>query len=250
MMTPLVAQMVKYLPTMWETWVRSLGWEDPLEKEMAPHSSTLAWRIPWMKEPRGLQSMGSQRVWHDWATSLSLVNYEYYSIVWIDHIFFVRLSVDGHLGYVYIFALVTNIAWWRGSAQGPICWHRRTCRSLGICCTSCFHSLLLATPSKEDAQRAETSIGFHFHSVHFSKWSRLVAKLVKNPPAIAEDPDPIPGPGRSPGEGIGYPLQYSWASLGAQLVKNLSAMQETWVRSLAWEDPLENVMATHSSILA
>ena len=162
MMTSLVAQMVKYLPTMRETRVRSLGWEDPLEKEMATHSSTLAWRIPWM-----LQSMGSQRVRHDWATSLLLLNNEDYSIVWIDHIFFVHLSVDGHLGYVYIFALVTNIAWWRGSAQGPICWHRRTCRTLGTCCTSCFHSLLLATLNKEDAQRAETGIGFHFHQHSF-----------------------------------------------------------------------------------
>ena len=52
------------------------------------------------------------------------------------------------------------------------------------------------------------------------------------------------------GEGIGYPLQYSWASLVAQLVKNLPAMPETWVWSLSWEDPLENGKATHSSILA
>ena len=60
-----MAQMVKCLPTMQETWVRSLGREDPLEKEMAPHSSTLAWKIPWMEEPGRLQSMGSQRVRHD-----------------------------------------------------------------------------------------------------------------------------------------------------------------------------------------
>ena len=58
----LVAQRLKHLPAMWETWVQSLGWEDPLEKEMATHSSILAWRIPWMEEPGGLQSMGSQRV--------------------------------------------------------------------------------------------------------------------------------------------------------------------------------------------
>ena len=70
--TSLVAQMIKRLPTMQETWVRSLGWEDLLEKEMATHSSTLAWRIPWMEEPGGLKSMGSQRVGHDWATSISL----------------------------------------------------------------------------------------------------------------------------------------------------------------------------------
>ena len=60
----------------------------------------------------------------------------------------------------------------------------------------------------------------------------------------------IPGSGRSPGEGIGYPLQYSWTSLVAQMVKNPPAMRETWVRSLGWEDPLEEGMETHSSILA
>ena len=59
-----------------------------------------------------------------------------------------------------------------------------------------------------------------------------------------------PGSGRSAGEGIGYPLQYSWASLEAQLVKNLPAIWETWVRSLGWEDPLEKGTAAHSSILA
>ena len=61
----LVAQMVKCLPTMWETWVQTLGQKDPLEKEMATHSSTLAWKIPWTEEHGMLQSMGSQRVGHD-----------------------------------------------------------------------------------------------------------------------------------------------------------------------------------------
>jgi len=60
----------------------------------------------------------------------------------------------------------------------------------------------------------------------------------------------IPGSGRSTGEGIGYPLQYSWGSLVAHLVKNPPAMQETWVRSLGWEDPMEKGKANHSSILA
>ena len=60
-----MAQTINSLPAMWETWVRSLGWEDPLEKEMATHSSTLAWRIPRTEEPGGLQSMGSQRVGHN-----------------------------------------------------------------------------------------------------------------------------------------------------------------------------------------
>ena len=63
-------------------------------------------------------------------------------------------------------------------------------------------------------------------------------------------PSLIPGLGRSPGEGIGYTLQYSWASLVAQLVKNLPAMQESWVQSLGWEDPLEKGKTTYSSILA
>ena len=70
----------------------------------------------------------------------------------------------------------------------------------------------------------------------------------------AGDPCLIPGSGRSAREGIGYPLQYSWASLVlslvAQLVKNLLAMREIWVQSLGWEDPLEKGKATHSSILA
>ena len=66
--TSLVAQMVKRLPAMLETQVRSLSREDPLEKEMATHSSILAWRIPWTEEPGRLPSMGSQRVEHDWAT--------------------------------------------------------------------------------------------------------------------------------------------------------------------------------------
>ena len=60
-----MVQRLKRLPIMWETWVQSLGQEDPLEKEMATHSSILAWRIPWTEEPGGLQSTGSQRVGHD-----------------------------------------------------------------------------------------------------------------------------------------------------------------------------------------
>ena len=66
---PLVTQMVKNLPVTWETQVRSVGREAPLEKGMATHS-TLAWRIPWTEEPGGLQSMGSQRGRHDWATNI------------------------------------------------------------------------------------------------------------------------------------------------------------------------------------
>ena len=60
-----MAHMVKHMPVVRETRVRSLGWEDPLENEMVTHSSTLAWKIPWMEEPGGLQSMGLQKVGHD-----------------------------------------------------------------------------------------------------------------------------------------------------------------------------------------
>ena len=77
----------------------------------------------------------------------------------------------------------------------------------------------------------------------------LVAQLVKNPNAVQETPV-RPQLGRSAGEGIDYPLKYSWASLVAQLVKNPPAIREAWVRSLGWEDPLEKGKATHSSILA
>ena len=72
-----MAQIVKSLPAMQETWVQSLGWEDPLEKKMATHSSILAWEIPWMEEPGWLQSMGSQRVGHDRATQHSTAYLKY-----------------------------------------------------------------------------------------------------------------------------------------------------------------------------
>ena len=64
-MTSVLAQTVKCLPIMWETWVQSLDWENLLEKKMATHSSILAWKIPWTEEPGRLQSVGSQRVGHD-----------------------------------------------------------------------------------------------------------------------------------------------------------------------------------------
>ena len=76
------------------------------------------------------------------------------------------------------------------------------------------------------------------------------SSVVKESGYNARDPGSIPGLGRSAGEGIGYPLQYSWASLVAQLVKNAPAMGETWVRFLGWEDILKKGKATHSSTLA
>ena len=84
----------------------------------------------------------------------------------------------------------------------------------------------------------------------FSFPQKLDSSVDKESTSNAGDPGSIPGSGRSTGEEIGYPLQYSWASLVAQLVKNLPAVQEIWVQSLGWEDPLEKRKATHSSILA
>ena len=76
---PKVVQTVKHLPAMWETWVLSLGWEDPLEKEMEIHSSILAWKFPWTEEPGSLQSMWSQRVRHDQATNTHTHTYSEFS---------------------------------------------------------------------------------------------------------------------------------------------------------------------------
>ena len=78
----------------------------------------------------------------------------------------------------------------------------------------------------------------------------LISSAGKESACNAGDPSLTPGSGRSAAEGIGYPLQYSWASLVAQLVKNPPAMWESWVRSLGWADPLEEGKATHSGILA
>jgi len=81
-------------------------------------------------------------------------------------------------------------------------------------------------------------------------FSLLFSSAGKESACNARDPGSIHGSGRFAGEGTGYPLQYSWVSLVAQLVKNLPAMWETCVRSLGWEDPLKKGMATHSSVLA
>ena len=82
----LVAQMVQHLPTMQETQVWSLGWEDLLQKEMAIHFSTLAWKIPWTEERGRLQSMESQRVRYDWATSLSFLSFYIILLVYFSRL--------------------------------------------------------------------------------------------------------------------------------------------------------------------
>ena len=86
----LVAQRLKHLPPMWETWVRSLDWEDPLEKEMATHSSILAWRIPWTEEPGGLQSTGVTKS----RTQLSDFTFTFFSFIKSSKILCVSLEVE------------------------------------------------------------------------------------------------------------------------------------------------------------
>ena len=93
------------------------------------------------------------------------------------------------------------------------------------------------------------SLGHHLISVLII-WGFPDSSVGKESACNGGDPGLVPGSERSAGEGIGYPLQYSWASLVAELVKKPPAMQETWVLPLGWEDPLEKEKATPSSILA
>ena len=88
----LQARLVKHLPAMWETWVRFLGWEFPLKKEMATHSSTLTWKIPWKEETDRLQSIGLQRVGHDWATSLHFTS-SCFSCTWTENFQMYKLDL-------------------------------------------------------------------------------------------------------------------------------------------------------------
>ena len=90
----------------------------------------------------------------------------------------------------------------------------------------------------------------YFKWLYLIDWASLHSLAGKESTCNAGDPVLIPGSGRSAGDGLGYPLQYSWASLVAQLLKNPPAMWETWVQSLGWEDALEKGTAIHSSILA
>ena len=99
--------MVKNLAAVQEIWVQSLGWEDPLEKEMATHSSIFAWIIPWIGEPGKLQSMGLQRVRHDWMTNTLTKGW---GGKYIHYIFFIHSSADGHLGGFHTLLFVDNAA--------------------------------------------------------------------------------------------------------------------------------------------
>ena len=119
------------------------------------------------------------------------------------------------------------------------------------------HFLLQQKELEPDVKENFSTVNDVRLEIHFLffNWSMVVlgfldSSVGKDSTCNAGDSGSIPGLGRSTGEGIGYPLQYSWASLVTQPVKNLPTTWETWVRSMGWEDPLEKGKATYSSILA
>ena len=230
---------------MWETWVWSLGWEDPLEKGKATHSSILAWRIPW--------------------TFTFTFWFFFESLLWRSLEIIECLVVVG---------LVTQLCPTLCNPKeysppgSPVCWilqarilewvampcSRRSSRPRNwICVTQelnpCLLSCLLhwqvdflpRVPSGKPKGRMTL-----YMTLIVVPHSSVGEESACN----AGDPGLIPGLGRSAGEGIDYLLQYSWAYLVAQLIKNMPAMWETWVWSLGWEDPLEKGKATHFSLLA
>ena len=97
----MAAQMLKNLPAMQETWIQSLGWEDPLGKGMATHSSILAWGIPWTEEPGGLPSMGLQRVGHDWVTNTNFYTLRLNMLMCMKYIY--RECSEKRLSHVWLF---------------------------------------------------------------------------------------------------------------------------------------------------
>ena len=118
----LVAQTVKNLPAMQETQIQYLGREDPLEKEMATHSSTLAWRILQREEPGGLQSTGSQKVRHDWVTNIFTVTLSVLSLVSL----YLKISGKKILNTCICVSLRIPMGWmhcWRGAGASDVCTH-------------------------------------------------------------------------------------------------------------------------------
>ena len=115
--------------------------------------------------------------------------------------------------------------------------------------TRLFFQSVPALQGSINEKNQVTSCCIYFRNTH-ANWGFPYSSVGKESTCNAEDPSSIPGSGRSSREGIGYPRQYSWAFLVAQLLKNAPAIWEIWVQSLSWEDPLEKGRATHSSILA
>ena len=198
--TSLVAQMVKHLPTIWETLVRYLGQEDPLEKEMAIHSSTLAWEIPWTENPGRLQSMELQRVGHDWVTSLHFT---------LSHFSQVRFFVTP---WTVVFQVPLSMGFSR-----RVYWRGLSCPPPGD----------LPDPGTGFGGTELASLRLRWRVLYYQRhlwrpasqlsyicWESEFSKLLggsdgKESACNVKDLDLIPGSRRSPGEGKGYPLQYS-----------------------------------------
>ena len=184
---------------------------------MAPHSSTLAWKIQGPGEPGGLPSVGSHRVEHDWSDLTAAATV---SIIVPNHNHFVSDCGVGGRGVSAGSRLYERESWtW--PLTSSVSFFIFTIMTIIVFITESLwrsRSLILFTHTHTHTQMQETL-------VWFLSW-------------------------KFPWRGTGYPLQYSWASPVAQTIKNLPAMLEAWVWSLGWEDPLEEGMATHSSILA
>ena len=153
------------------------------------------------------------------------------------------LNRENSLSAVNFFQAGTSLLLAAGGAPGSeMCWARISASPLGFLGNLSFRSSFsFLTQVEITSATLKTSRPF----LPFPDSS-----IRRESTCNAGDPGSMPGSGRSTGEGVGYPLQYSWASLMAQLVKNPPAMWETWAQSLGWEDPLEKGTATHSSIMA
>ena len=211
----LVAQIVKNLPAMHKTWVLSFGWEDPRRRECLQTTVFL-----------GFCGNSDSKKSTCNAGDLGMIP---------------RLGRSpgrGH-GNPLQYSCLEN----------P--YGQRSLQSMGLQRVE-HDSVAVCRLSLVSVKEGCFSLWYTGFSL---QWLLLLqgfphSSVGKESTCNAGDPGSIPGLGRSAGEGIGYPLQYSWASLVAQLVKNLPAMWETWVCSLGWEDPLEKGKATHSAILA
>ena len=185
--------MVKHLPTMRETLVWPLDWEDPLENEMAIYSSTLAWEIPWMENPGRLQSMGSQRVGHDWATSLHFKSFQSSPILWDP----MDCSLPSSSVHGILQERILDRVVMPSSTDLPDPGTEST--SLRLHWRVLYHQRHLWRPESQFS---------------YTCWENEFSKLLggsddKESAWRAEDLSLIPGSRRSPGEGKGYPLHYS-----------------------------------------
>ena len=191
-----IAQMVKNLPTMPETWVQSLGWEDPLEKGMATHSSILAWRIPWTEEPGGLRSMGSWRVGYNWMTNTFTFLYVFLSLsIFSTYSFFLPVCLSIHPSISKQPTSMGRIDFHKGIDLSPsltLLWdHSQSSLSL--------ESLWL--PMLKESPYIFLSWSYSYRFPNGSEGKESACN--------AGDTGSIPESGRSPGGGNGNPLQYS-----------------------------------------